>query len=99
VHPHPDGILGVSISAAIVRGGEIVKRVELGGPRILDPRLSGDGTTLVGYLDLRDENLYPRGSVCVIERDNGERAYLSMDEMSFDREVAVLQPHENAEIV
>jgi hypothetical protein len=104
-HPHPNAAFGLCISAAIVRGGEVVKRVELDGPRLDTPRISGDGQTVAGLLGARRENgtdvgfpYEDRPYLLVIDRD-GTREFLSVEDIAFDQLAMTLQPHEHAEIV
>lgn len=104
-HPHESAAFGLCESAAIISGSEILRRIELGGPRLDSPRISGDGQTVVGLLGARREYgvdvSFPRDDqplVFVIDR-NGARDFLSVADIAFQEPVVVLQAHANAEIV
>jgi hypothetical protein len=104
-HPHANAAFGLCESAAIVSGGDVRRLIELGGPRLDSPRISGDGRTLVGLLGARREGgtniSFPRSDrpfEFIVDR-NGARDDFSLADVAIQDEVVILQAHANAEIV
>lgn len=104
-HPHPEAASGLCNSAAFVRDGEVLRRIELGGPRLENPRMSGDGQTVAGFLGpLRENGVnvhFPnqhRPVVFVIDRV-GVRTLLAITDIRFEHEAVILEPTSDAEII